>query len=56
MTNLEKNKNIPLDKIELNSIKKNIKQNESHLSEVRNKLQLTKEENVKLNILLKGSW
>ena len=53
MTNLEKNKNIPLDKIELNSIKKNIKQNESHLSEVRNKLQLTKEENVKLNILLK---
>ena len=30
-----------------------MKQSESHLSEIRNKLQLTKEENVKLNILLK---
>ena len=53
MDNLEKNKNIPVDKLELNSLKKNLKQNESHLSEVRNKLQLTKEENVKLNILLR---
>ena len=53
MNNLEKNKNIPVDKLELNSLKKNLKQNEAHLSEVRNKLQLTKEENVKLNILLK---
>jgi hypothetical protein len=53
MNNLEKNKNIPVDKLELNSLKKNLKQNESHLSEIRNKLQLTKEENVKLNILLK---
>ena len=51
--NLEKNKNIPVDKLELNSLKKNLKQSESHLSDVRNKLQLTKEENVKLNILLK---
>ena len=53
MINLEKNKNIPVDKLELNSLKKNLKQSESHLSDVRNKLQLTKEENVKLNILLK---
>ena len=53
MENLEKSKNIPVDKLELNSLKKNLKQSESHLSEVRNKLQLTKEENVKLNILLK---
>ena len=53
MNNLEKNKNIPVDKLELNSLKKNLKQSESHLSEIRNKLQLTKEENVKLNILLK---
>ena len=53
MDNLEKNKNIPVDKLELNSLKKNLKQNESHLSEVRNKLQLAKEENVKLNILLR---
>ena len=30
-----------------------MKQSESHLSDVRNKLQLTKEENIKLNILLK---
>ena len=51
--NLEKNKNIPVDKLELNSLKKNLKQSESHLSDVRNKLQLTKEENIKLNILLK---
>jgi len=53
MENLEKNKNIPVDKLELNSLKKNLKQSESHLSDIRNKLQLTKEENVKLNILLK---
>jgi len=53
MENLEKNKNIPVDKLELNSLKKNLKQSESHLSDVRNKLQLTKEENIKLNILLK---
>ena len=53
MDNLEKNKNIPVDKLELNSLKKNLKQSESLLSEIRNKLQLTKEENVKLNILLK---
>ena len=53
MINLEKNKNIPVDKLELNSLKKNLKQSESHLSDVRNKLQLTKEENIKLNILLK---
>ena len=53
MINLEKNKNIPVDKLELNSLKKNLKQSESHLSDIRNKLQLTKEENVKLNILLK---
>ena len=32
---------------------KNLKQTESHLSDIRNKLQLTKEENIKLNILLK---
>ena len=32
---------------------KNLKQSESHLSDIRNKLQLTKEENIKLNILLK---
>ena len=51
--NLEKNKNIPVDKLELNSLKKNLKQSESHLSDIRNKLQLTKEENIKLNILLK---
>ena len=30
-----------------------MKQSESHLSDVRNKLQLTKEENIKLNILLR---
>ena len=53
MENLEKNKNIPVDKLELNSLKKSLKQSESHLSDVRNKLQLTKEENIKLNILLK---
>ena len=53
MENLEKNKNIPVDKLELNSLKKNLKQSESHLSDIRNKLQLTKEENIKLNILLK---
>ena len=53
MANLEKNKNIPVDKLELNSLKKNLKQSESHLSDIRNKLQLTKEENIKLNILLK---
>ena len=53
MENLEKNKNIPVDKLELNSLKKNLKQSESHLSDVRNKLQLTKEENIKLNILLR---
>ena len=53
MENLEKNKNVPVDKLELNSLKKNLKQSESHLSDIRNKLQLTKEENVKLNILLK---
>ena len=29
--NLEKNKNIPVDKLELNSLKKNLKQSESHL-------------------------
>ena len=51
--NLEKNKNVPVDKLELNSLKKNLKQTESHLSDIRNKLQLTKEENIKLNILLK---
>jgi hypothetical protein len=44
---------VPVDKLELNSLKKNLKQSESHLSDIRNKLQLTKEENVKLNILLK---
>ena len=53
MENLEKNKNIPVDKLELNTLKKNLKQSESHLSDIRNKLQLTKEENIKLNILLK---
>ena len=53
MDNLEKNKNVPVDKLELNSLKKNLKQTESHLSDIRNKLQLTKEENIKLNILLK---
>ena len=53
MNNLEKNKNIPVDQMELNSLKKNLKQTESHLTEVRNKLQLTKEENTKLNILIK---
>ena len=53
MENLEKNKNIPVDRLELNSLKKSLKQSESHLSDVRNKLQLTKEENIKLNILLK---
>ena len=51
--NLEKEKNISVDKLELTSLKKTLKQNESHLAEVRNKFQLTKEENIKLNILLK---
>ena len=53
MNNLEKNKNIPVDQMELNSLKKNLKQTETHLTEERNKLQLTKEENTKLNILIK---
>ena len=53
MNNLEKNKNIPVDQMELNSLKKNLKQTETHLTEIRNKLQLTKEENTKLNILIK---
>ena len=51
--NLEKEKNISVDKLELSSLKKTLKQGESHLAEVRNKYQLTKEENIKLNILLK---
>ena len=51
--NLEREKNISVDKVELSSLKKTLKQSESHLSEVRNKFQLTKEENIKLNILLK---
>jgi chromosome segregation ATPase len=51
--NLEKEKNISVDKLELSSLKKTLKQSESHLAEVRNKFQLTKEENIKLNILLK---
>lgn len=50
---LMKSKEIPVDQLELNNLKKNLKESESHLAEVRNKLQLAKEENTKLNILLK---
>ena len=50
---LEKNKNLPVDQIELNNLKKNLKLNENRLTECRNKLQLAKEENTKLNILIR---
>ena len=48
-----KSREMPADQLELSNLKKSLKESETRLTEVRNKLQLAKEENTKLTILLK---
>jgi chromosome segregation ATPase len=53
ITNNLQTKEISADQMEINTLKSNLKQSETHLTEIRNKLQLAKEENTKLNILIR---
>ena len=45
-----KSKEMPADQLELSNLKKSLKESETRLTEVRNKLQLAKEEKTKLTI------
>lgn len=53
LQSLTNSKEIPVDQAELLHLKKTVKKNENYLVEIRNKLQLAKEENIKLNVIIK---